>query len=275
MKNTFIIALLWCFVSSTAQTKETNANQTPKDTLKEKSILLKEVIVTGNVKTDPNLTIVKSDFSEKVVQPKNSGELFSDINGFSLIKRGNYALDPSFRANQYEQLNVQYDGGTRAFHACPNRMDPITTLVNPEEISKIEIIKGPFSVRYGNTFAGVINMVSQYGNPSEKAFVGSFSSGYESNSNSLVTILQLSSNWKKFDIVGDLSYRNYGNYKDGNQNEIPSSFNSKGYGLKMGYQFSENQRLQVNVRQNFGRDVLHAGLPMDTDEDNSSIASLD
>lgn len=275
MKNTFIIALLWCFVSSMAQTKETNANQTPKDTLKEKSILLKEVIVTGNVKTDPNLTIVKSDFSEKVVQPKNSGELFSDINGFSLIKRGNYALDPSFRANQYEQLNVQYDGGTRAFHACPNRMDPITTLVNPEEISKIEIIKGPFSVRYGNTFAGVINMVSQYGNPSEKAFVGSFSSGYESNSNSLVTILQLSSNWKKFDIVGDLSYRNYGNYKDGNQNEIPSSFNSKGYGLKMGYQFSENQRLQVNVRQNFGRDVLHAGLPMDTDEDNSSIASLD
>lgn len=275
MKNTFIIALLWCFVSSTAQTKETNANQTPKDTLKEKSILLKEVIVTGNVKTDPNLTIVKSDFSEKVVQPKNSGELFSDINGFSLIKRGNYAVDPSFRANQYEQLNVQYDGGTRAFHACPNRMDPITTLVNPEEISKIEIIKGPFSVRYGNTFAGVINMVSQYGNPSEKAFAGSFSSGYESNSNSLVTILQLSSNWKKFDIVGDLSYRNYGNYKDGNQNEIPSSFNSKGYGLKMGYQFSENQRLQVNVRQNFGRDVLHAGLPMDTDEDNSSIASLD
>lgn len=275
MKNTFIIALLWCFVSSTAQTKETNANQTPKDTLKEKSILLKEVIVTGNVKTDPNLTIVKSDFSEKVVQPKNSGELFTDINGFSLIKRGNYAVDPSFRANQYEQLNVQYDGGTRAFHACPNRMDPITTLVNPEEISKIEIIKGPFSVRYGNTFAGVVNMVSQYGNASSKAFAGSFSSGYESNSNSLVTILQLSSNWKKFDIMGDLSYRDYGNYKDGNQNEIPSSFNSKGYGLKMGYQFSENQRLQVNVRQNFGRDVLHAGLPMDTDEDNSSIASLD
>ena len=92
MKNTFIIALLWCFVSSTAQTKETNANQTPKDTLKEKSILLKEVIVTGNVKTDPNLTIVKSDFSEKVVQPKNSGELFSDINGFSPIRTAQCAI---------------------------------------------------------------------------------------------------------------------------------------------------------------------------------------
>jgi len=275
MKNTFIIALLCCFALSFGQTKEPNTIQTKKDTINKKTILLEEVIVTGNVKTDPTLTIVKQDFTEKVVQPKNSGELFSDINGFSLIKRGNYAVDPSFRANQYEQLNVQYDGGTKAFHACPNRMDPITTLVNPEEITKIEIIKGPFSVRYGNTFGGVINMVTQNGNATGKVFGGSISSGYESNGNSFVNMLQLSSDMKKFDILADLSYRNYGNYEDGNQNEISSSFSSIGYGIKMGYEFTENQRLQANFRQNFGRDVLHAGLPMDTDEDNSSIGSLD
>jgi iron complex outermembrane receptor protein len=275
MKNTFIIALLWCSALSFGQTKETNATQTKQDTIKKKTILLEEVIVTGNIKTDPTLTIVKQDFTDKVVQPKNSGELFSDINGFSLIKRGNYAVDPSFRSNQYEQLNVQYDGGTKAFHACPNRMDPITTLVNPEEVTKIEIIKGPFSVRYGNTFGGIINMVTQNGNANGKIFGGSFSSGYESNGNSFVNILQLSSDLKKFDILADLSYRDYGNYEDGNQNEIPSSFSSIGYGLKMGYEFTENQRLQANFRQNFGRDILHAGLPMDTDEDNSSIGSLD
>lgn len=275
MKNTFIIASLWCFALSFGQNKETNATQAKQDTIKKKTILLEEVIVTGNAKTDPTLTIVKQDFTDKVVQPKNSGELFSDINGFSLIKRGNYAVDPSFRANQYEQLNVQYDGGTKAFHACPNRMDPITTLVNPEEVTKIEIIKGPFSVRYGNTFGGVINMVTQNGNATGKTFGGSISSGYESNGNSFVNMLQLSSDMKKFDILADVSYRDYGNYEDGNQNEIPSSFSSIGYGIKMGYEFTENQRLQANFRQNFGRDVLHAGLPMDTDEDNSSIGSLD
>lgn len=275
MKNIFIIALLWCFALSFGQNKEANTIQPKKDTINKKTILLEEVIVTGNVKTDPTLTIVKQDFTDKVVQPKNSGELFSDINGFSLIKRGNYAVDPSFRANQYEQLNVQYDGGTKAFHACPNRMDPITTLVNPEEVTKIEIIKGPFSVRYGNTFGGVINMVTQNGNATGKIFGGSISSGYESNGNSFVNMLQLSSDMKKFDILADLSYRKYGNYEDGNQNEIPSSFSSIGYGIKMGYEFAENQRLQANFRQNFGRDVLHAGLPMDTDEDNSSIGSLD
>lgn len=237
---------------------------------------LREVIVTGNIKTDPTLTIVKEDFSGKAVQPKNSGELFNDINGFSLIKRGNYAVDPSFRANQYEQLNVQFDGGVKAMHACPNRMDPITTLVNPEEVSKIEIIKGPFSVRYGAAFGGVINLVTNHrpafmhGNTS-----GSISSGYESNGNSWVNMVQLGQRIGKWDASALLSYRDYGNYKDGNGVEIPSSFRSLGYSFKTGYNFSDAQRLQIGIRQNFGRDVLHAGLPMDTKFDNSSILSAD
>lgn len=270
------MALLWCSVLSFGQIKKTKEDLLKQqDSLQKKAILLNAVIVTGNAKTDPTLTIVKQDYTDKVVQPKNSGELFADINGFSLIKRGNYAVDPSFRASQYEQLNVQYDGGTKASHACPNHMDPTTTLINPEEVTKIEIIKGPFSVRYGNTFGGVINLVTQNGNNTNKPISGSLSSGYESNGNSTVNMLQLSSDLKKFDILGNVSYRDYGNYKDGNGNEIPSSFRSLGYGLKMGYDFTENQRLQASIHQNFGRDILHAGLPMDTDEDNSTIGSLD
>uniref|UniRef100_UPI00404A1FC2 TonB-dependent receptor domain-containing protein n=1 Tax=Flavobacterium sp. TaxID=239 RepID=UPI00404A1FC2 len=240
-----------------------------------KVTLLNEVIVTKSLLKNPAQIIVKQDFAEKVVQPKNSGELFEDINGFHLIKRGNYAVDPAFRASQYEQLNVQIDGGTKAFHACPNRMDPVTTLINPEEISKIEIIKGPFSVRYGNTFAGLINLVSKSPANNQKLLGGSLSSGYESNGNSIVNMLTLDSKIKKFDFSGNLSYRDYGNYEDGNQNEIPSSFRSISYGLKTGYEIADNQRLQATFRQNFGRDVLHAGLPMDTDEDNSTLANLD
>ena len=101
------------------------------DTTKQKIIKLNQVIVTGNLKTDPILTIVSNKYDEKIVQPKNVADLFNNINGFSVIKRGNYAIDPSFRGAQYEQLNIQYDGGTKAMHACPNRMDPITTHIIP------------------------------------------------------------------------------------------------------------------------------------------------
>lgn len=271
MKNIF--GALLSFSAIVSYSQNSNPEKTENDSTK--ITLLNEVIVSEIKQNNPSQVFVEHDFSEKVVQPKNSGELFQNINGFSLIKRGNYAVDPSFRATQYEQLNVQIDGGTKAFHACPNRMDPVTTLINPEEVSKIEIIKGPFSMRFGNTFGGIVNLVSKSPSEYKKGIHGSLSSGYESNGNSLVNMLSLGSKIKKFDISGNFSYRDYGNYEDGNQNEIPSSFRSISYGLKAGYDIAKNQRIQATFRQNFGRDVLHAGLPMDTDEDNSTLANID
>ncbi|WP_081211500.1 TonB-dependent receptor [Salegentibacter sediminis] len=236
---------------------------------------ISEILLYGNPQIDPAQSLVKTNFREKVVQPKNVGELFGDINGFALIKRGSYAMDPSMRASQYEQLNIQFDGGVKAMHACPSRMDPITTLVNPEEVSRIEIIKGPFSVRYGNTSGGIINMVTDNAVQTTDNFSGSVSSGYESNGNSMVNMVQLQGNLNKLNLSGNFSHRDYGDYEDGEGRSIPSSFRSLGYNLEAGYTFNENNRLKAGFRQSFGRDVKHAGLMMDTDEDNSSIFSLD
>ncbi len=236
---------------------------------------LAEVLITGNRLQDPVMTMVKPDISKYVVQPKNVADLFSGLNGFSLIKRGNYAIDPSFRAAQYEQLNIQYDGGTKVMHACPNRMDPITSHVSPEEISKIEVIKGPFSMRYGATFGGVVNLVTQSAQNYKQGVSGSVSSGYETNGNALTTMAKVNYVDEKFDLGVNYGYRDFGNYEDGSNTEIPSSFRSIDYGINLGYNFTEQQRLQLNWRQSFGRDVLHASLPMDTEYDDSSIASLD
>ena len=252
-----------------------NQEETKKDTIKQKTTKLDEVIILGNIKTDPVLTIVTNRYDEKIVQPKNVADLFNGINGFSVIKRGNYAIDPSFRGSQYEQLNIQYDGGTKAMHACPNRMDPITTHIIPEEIAKIEIIKGPYTVRYGATFGGVINMVTQKPDYEDYGLHGKVSGGYESNGNSLVNMVKVQYIKDKYDIIGNIGYRDFGNYEDGNDTEIPSSFRSTDYGIKMGYNFTEDQRFQVHWRQSYGRDFLHAALPMDTEYDNSSILSLD
>jgi iron complex outermembrane receptor protein len=249
--------------------------ETKKDTLIKKTIKLDQVFVTGKLKKDPVFSSIATKFAKKVVQPKNVADLFNDVNGFSVIKRGNYAIDPSFRGAQYEQLNIQYDGGTKAMHACPNRMDPITTHIIPEEVSRIEIIKGPYTVRYGATFGGIINLVTKKPNYEDYGFHGKVSSGYESNGNSLVNLAEMQYISEKFDIVANGGYRNFGNYKDGFGTEIPSSFSSSDYGIKVGYNFTKNQRLKVDWRQSFGRDVLHAALPMDTEYDNSSILSVD
>ncbi|MFD1629805.1 TonB-dependent receptor domain-containing protein [Pseudopedobacter beijingensis] len=240
-----------------------------------KTTILNEIIINGYRLENPTFSKVSNNYDEKIVQPKNVAGLFNDINGFSLIKRGNYAMDPTFRGAQYEQLNIQYDGGIKAMHACPNRMDPITSHIAPEEIEKIEIIKGPYSVRYGATFGGIVNLVTRNPSKGKHGLHGSIASGYETNGNAYVGMAQLQYVTDKFDLAGNFGYRNYDNYKDGDGTEIPSAFKSTDYGLKFGYNIKKNHRIQAGWRQAFGRDVLHAGLPMDTEYDNSSIASLD
>ena len=243
--------------------------------LKAEQTELSEVLVTGKIFQDPVMNITTPDLTERVSQPKNVADLFRDINGFGLIKRGNYAIDPSFRASQYEQLNIQYDGGTKVMHACPNRMDPITSHVMPEDIAKIEVVRGPYTMRYGATFGGLINMVSKRPEIEKYGFSGSASTGYETNGNSMVNMVRLQYAEEKFDVVGMYGYRDFGNYEDGAGREIPSSFRSIDYNLRMGYNFTSLERLQLNWRQSFGRDVLHAALPMDSDYDDSSMLSLD
>ena len=233
------------------------------------------VILYGNKLQDPVMSMDHNDYLRRVVQPRNVADMFTNLNGFSLIKRGNYAIDPSFRAAQYEQLNIQFDGGEKAMHACPNRMDPITTHVVPESIENIQVIKGPYSVRYGASFGGIINLVSKQPDRTEKGGNGSFSTGYEGNGNSQVQMLQVGHTSDHFDISAEGTHRDFGNYEDGDGAEIPSAFRSLDYALKTGYTFSDTDYLQLKWRQSFGRDVLHAGLPMDTEEDNSSMVSLD
>lgn len=272
MKLTYLV-LLSTLMSTCLFAQEISKKE--QDSTAKKVVELNTVIITGKSTSDPVLTTLKTDLTKDVVQPINVADLFSDFNGFSLIKRGNYAIDPSFRASQYEQLNIQFDGGTKAMHACPNRMDPITTHVVPEDIERIEVIKGPYTVRYGATFGGIINLVTQKPQQLGDGFHGTVSSGYETNGNSLVTSLKLHQITDKYDITANAGYRDFGNYKDGDGTEIPSAFRSLDYGLRLGYNITETQRVQAHWRQSFGRDVLHAGLPMDTDEDNSSILSLD
>lgn len=245
------------------------------DTIPKEHIHLSDIIVKGDFSTDPTFTVQVNNQSEQPVQPKNVADLFQNVEGMNFIKRGNYAIDPSFRASQYEQLNVQYDGGVKAMHACPNRMDPVTTHILPEEVDKIEVIKGPYSVRYGANFGGVINMVTTKPGMKEKGLSGDVKAGFESNGTTYLTSGGLQYVGNKFHLKGNVGYRDFGNYDDGNGDEVPSAFKSTDYALGAGYSPNHKHHIMVHWRESFGRDVLHAGLPMDTDIDDSSIFSFD
>ncbi|HHE65459.1 MAG TPA: TonB-dependent receptor, partial [Bacteroidetes bacterium] len=243
--------------------------------LEEKSIVIDDVIVKANVFGEISQSKIIYDDIKATTQPRNVSDLFKDIPGFGIQKRGAYASEPVFRVFRYEQLNVQYDGGMKIINACPNRMDPITTHVIPEEIERIEIVKGPYTVRFGQNFGGVINLVSKSINNQEDGFSGNLETGYETNGNNFTTRGSFLYKKDKFDITLNGSYRDYGDYTDGNGTEVPSAFKTTDYSIRVGYNPSDNQRLKFTWRESFGRDIKHAGLMMDSPYDDSYLAGLD
>ena len=243
--------------------------------LEQTQIELNEIVVEANPLNNLSQSVVINDTEKRISQPRSVGHLFKEISGFGIAKRGAYASEPVFRSFKYEQLNIQYDGGFKMLNACPNRMDPITTHVIPEEIEKIEIVKGPFTVRFGQNFGGIINLVGKSSETGKKGLSGSVEGGYETNGGNLVSGASVLYVANKVDIHFTGSYREFGDYNDGNGEEVPSSFRTTDYSLKIGVNPNENQRLQATWRQSFGRDIEHAGLPMDSPYDDSFLAGLD
>ncbi len=208
--------------------------------------------------------------------PRDIGDLFHDQPGFGVIKRGGYAMDPVFRSFKYERLNLIFDGGVYVSNACPNRMDPPSTHVTPGDIERIELIRGPYSMRYGPTMGAVINIITQKPAYSQQFNIsGNVEGGYDFNGNGISGRAAILMTNRNYDLMVDGGLKDYGNYVNGNGDVVPSSFRHYDYAVKFGLAPKAGQRLQINWRQNFARDIDHAALPMDSEFDNSSILSAD
>jgi iron complex outermembrane receptor protein len=240
-----------------------------------KQISVEEILVTGHLEhIYPQSNILESKIHEN--SPKEIGEIFGELSGFGLIKRGGYAVDPVMHAFKFEQLNVQFDGGMRVSHACPNRMDPVTTHIASEDLDKIEIIKGPYSVRFGQSLGGIINLVMRKPTQSDSLkFNAHAESYYESNGDNISHRATLLTSYNFYDLFLSAGTKDFGSYKNGKNIEIPSSFRISDYSAKIGLNIATNQRLQFTLRQSFSRDILHVALPMDTREDNTTLWAID
>ncbi len=256
-------------------TKKENANNCSIIRMIQRKISLDEIIVKSNPLQDISHSVIVVDDIKKGSQARNVTDLFKDITGFSIQKRSATAIEPSLRAFKYEQMNIKYDGGMKMVHACPNRMDPITAHVIPEEVRKIEVVKGPFTVRFGQSFGGIVNMITKTPTPENYGFNGSVQSAYETNGSNFVARAELMYAKEKYDLTMNGERRDFGNYTDGDGIVTSAGFETISYSIKAGYNPKDNARLQLDWRQKFGKNIMHAGLPMDSPKDDSYMLGLD
>jgi iron complex outermembrane receptor protein len=243
--------------------------------LKPSPIEVEEITISANAETpDLGMLLISDQLSQK--NPADVGAFFRDVIGAGSIKKGAAAQDPVIRGFKYNQLNVMFDGGLGVTGGCPSRMDPPTSHVQAEDIDRIEIIKGPFSSRYPQTMGGIVNMVTHnarsYG---EDGFRVGLISGYESVYGGSRGRVFITGGNTRFDYYAGGGTKQYGDYRDGSGETVPSQFKSNDYSVKLGYQPSQHQRLQLSWRQSFARDTLYPALPMDATIDDTDMLSVD
>jgi len=211
-----------------------------------------------------------------VLSAKDVGSMMRVIPNVSGVRRGGAVSDPVVRGFKYSQLNVQLNNGQKIEGGCPNRMDPAIAHIDVDDISSLEIIKGPYALQYGPNFGGVVNMKTKRPYPRKKFGINVEAMlGYESNWNGFKNRLSINGGNEKvfFSLSGNL--KKYGNYKDGNDNEVSSEFERFNYTAQLGISPFKNNYLILSYDQSFGKNVMFPTLPMDEREDDTRLLSLD
>ena len=191
-------------------------------------------------------------------------EFLASSDNISFIKRGAYAWEPLLNNMSSERSMVTIDG-MHIFGACTDKMDPITSYVESNNLATIDIQSGQQGSLHGATIAGSIDL-RRKSTPFtlKKEWRGAYQSGFEFNNNQLFNLGNVSFSSKKFVADGSISYRSAENYKDGNDKEVPhSQFHKFNTSLGLAYKTSELSSVRVDAIFDQAKDVGFPALPMD------------
>src|SRR5690606_7289215 len=106
--------------------------------------------------------------------------------------------------------------------ACTDKMDPITSYVESNNLSTIDVTSGQAGSLHGATVAGSIDLKRKstpFDSGREKKWNGAYQTGFEFNNNQFFNLGNLSYSSDKFVADGSISVRKAGNYYDGIDSE--------------------------------------------------------
>lgn len=185
-------------------------------------------------------------------------------------KSGSSSVDPVMRGFKYEQLTIVTDGACGATAACPNRMDPPSSQVSLNMMEKVEILKGPHALRYGNSFGGTIHFLSPASQYSDKIKpLARVSAGYESNGSIFRTEAMAGLRAKniQWQLFGALSQGS--DYTDGNGDKVAANFYRNSLGTTLSVKLGQKQEVRLSAQHNYAKDVDFPSLPMDLRSDDA------
>lgn len=257
MKNHILLLLLITSISFFAQSEFT----VKKDTTTQ----LNEIIITGRRKLSnyrQNKTLSSID------------EYLEKNNQITMIKRGNYAWEPSLNNMVTDRLSVTIDG-MQIYGACTDKMDPVTSYVDVSNLEKVSVNSGQQGAENSNCIGGGIDLKLPNSKFYNTGFKTGIDLGYETNGNYKSTGLDLEYSGNKFFISVDGIFRKSDNYKAGKNKEILySQFQKYNISIQSGYKLAEHYSVEADFIFDEATDVGYPALPMDVSLAKAAIGSL-
>ncbi|HMR91639.1 MAG TPA: hypothetical protein PKC69_04970 [Chitinophagaceae bacterium] len=241
-----IFWLLFSGINAVAQNKQPQSDS---------SKLLEEVKI---------LATVKKKIETEMKMAVSVDEFLASADNISFIKRGAYAWEPLLNNMSTERSTITIDG-MHVFGACTDKMDPITSYVESNNLSAIDIKSGQGGSLHGATVAGNIDL-KRKSTPFglEKKWSGAYQTGMELNNKQFFNLGNVSYSGDKFVADGSISFRKAGNYYDGNNNEVKHSQYSKlNTSLGLACKTSPLSSVRVDAIFDVAKDVGFPALPMD------------
>jgi iron complex outermembrane recepter protein len=241
---------------------------------RERTTQMQPVTVVSVRPGEQSRTVLDLETGDKLSH--DAGSFLQNLAAFSGVRKsGGYGFDPVLRGFKYDQLNIVIDGSISASAACPNRMDPPTSQIAMNMVERVEVLKGPYALRYGNSFGGTINFISAEpdftGRPTP---YGRLSGSTESNKAvyryEAVTGLRTS----RSDVSLFGSWSQADSYTDGQGQRISSGFERGSYGLKAAVQPAKGHRANLSLQRNVASNTEFASLPMDLITDETWLGNL-
>ncbi|WP_270089954.1 TonB-dependent receptor plug domain-containing protein [Sphingobacterium sp. SYP-B4668] len=208
--------------------------------------------------------IAKKKIETELKMAVSVDEFLASSANISFIKRGAYAWEPLLNNMSTERSVITIDG-MHVFGACTDKMDPVTSYVESNNLSSIDIASGQEGSMHGSTIAGSIDLKrksTSFG--LEKQWNGAYQTGFEFNNKQFFNLANLSYSSDKFVADGSISLRKAGNYSDGNKDEVRhSQYNKFNTSLGLAYKTGSLSSIRVDAIYDKAKDVGFPALPMD------------
>lgn len=231
-----------------------NAQNAPKQS-DSAEIALKEVVLIANT---------KKKIETEMKMAVSVDEFLASSDNISFIKRGSYAWEPLLNNMSTERSIITIDG-MHIFGACTDKMDPVTSYVESNNLSAIDIKSGQEGSLHGATVAGSIDLKRKSSPFSlQKKWKGTYQTGFEFNNQELFNLGNLSYSSNKFVMDASISYREADDYRDGNNDQVNHSQYTKfNTSLGLAYKTSALSSVRVEAIFDQAKDVGFPALPMD------------